>query len=192
MGQATAAAHDSNDLGDREGARVAALVSSDPELEFFVTDVVCGDDMAAVERASSTFAVTMPETGVVMLSAGPRRLIVHARVPAPRATLSGCAYRLLAEALVDVPHVTEDGATDLCATAVVWKDESTSRDPWADKDTARTAVAEYMQEAGLFGDESDEERAEEYEITRGADYDQLIARVRSGEGSDAAVPGADS
>lgn len=181
LGRGASGARDSNPLGKAEGARVAALVSDDPDMEFFVTDVVCGDDVAAVQQASLTFAQTMPETGVVMLSAGPNRLIVHSRVPPSRASVDGCAYRLLAEALVDVPHANEEGATDLCATAVVWKDASTGRDPQADKDTARTAVAEYMQEAGLFGDDSDDFPGV-VEVDKGPNYDQLIARVRSGEG----------
>jgi hypothetical protein len=180
---------DDDGVGSREGARVAAVVASDPDLEFFVTDVGCGDDLAAVERASAVFAAAMPDTGVVMLSAGARRLVVHARVPAPRANVAGCAYRLIAEALVEVPHVVEDGATDLSASAVVWKDESTGRDPFADKDTARSAAAEYLHESGLFGNESESE--EEYEVQRGAAYEKLLSSLHKAEGDRVGSNGGD-
>lgn len=142
-------------LSDREGKRIAAMV--DDDFEFFVCDVACQDVVADVERAGEVFAEHCPNVGVVMLSAGPKRLVVHARVPAHRASVSGCAYRLVAEALVDIPHINEEGMTDLSATACVLKDESTGRDPFPDKDTARSAVAEYMNEAGLFGESEDED-----------------------------------
>lgn len=183
MPPSTVTAHDEaqSATGAVEGARVAALVSSEPDMEFFVTDVACGDEPPAVEAASAAFADRMPNTGVVMLSAGARRLVVHARVPASRATNAGCAYRLVAEALMDVPYVQEEGATDIAATAVVWKDESCGRDPFGDKDIARTAVAEYMQEAGLFGDSEDEEEEEaSVKPFYGEGYAKMLERVRDG------------
>jgi hypothetical protein len=177
--QAPAGREAAGDAGESEGSRAAALVADDPDLEYFVTDVACGGDPTTMERASAVFSAAMPHTGVVMLSAGARRLVVHARVPAARASAAGCAHRLVAEALVDVPHVLNEGATDLSATAVVWKDESTGREPFADKDTARTAVAQYMHEAGLFGDSEDDE----YERQYGAAYADVSGRAgRNAEG----------
>lgn len=148
-----------DNLAEREGKRIAAMV--DDDFEFFVCDVACGDVVADVERTGQVFAEHAPNVGIVMLAAGPKRLVVHARVPASRASVAGCAYRLVAEALVDVPHVNEEGMTDLSATACVFKDESMGRDPFADKDTARSAVAEYMNESGLFGDSESEVEDEE-------------------------------
>jgi hypothetical protein len=138
--------------GFEEAMRIVPMLD---DLEFFVTDVRCSDCVADLEEASAIVAKEAPMVGVVMLSAGPKRLIVHARVPPERANSTANAVRLVAEALSKLPHHLVDGATDLAATGVVDANGYTDRDPFADKDDARTAVADYMQEEGLFGDESD-------------------------------------
>jgi hypothetical protein len=143
---------DSGSRGTAEGLRVASMLE---DLEFFVTDVRCSDSVADVEEASGVIAKEAPTVGVVMLSAGPRRLVVHARVPPERADTTASALRLVGEALAAMPHELVDGATDIAATAVVDAGAHGARDPLADKDQARTAVADYMQEEGLFGEDSD-------------------------------------
>lgn len=144
-------------IGKVEGNKVIPLLEG---LDFFVTDVSCSDNACAVEIASAEAAAAHPSVGVVMLSAGPDSLIVHARVPAERADASGAAPRLVAEALANIPHVVQGGACNTVATAVVRADTESGRDPMHDKDSARTAVATYMQEEGLFGDDDDEEEEE--------------------------------
>lgn len=153
------ASTESQDIGKLEGSRV---LSSLEGLDFFVTDVSCGDNIVAVETASAVAVAAFPSVGVVMLSAGAKNLVVHARVPSERADAPAAATRLVAEALADIPHVMQDGACDICATAVVYADPSTGRDPMNDKDLARTAVATYMQDEGLFGDDDEIEDDEDF------------------------------
>lgn len=145
--------------GKTEGIRVANAVE---DLEFFVTDVMCGDSMRGVEEASRVFVERAPDVGIVMLSAGTERLIVHAAVPASRASDLSGADTLVREAIAGMPATFPDVPTATLATAVVEAEGSSNaadgrRDPLADKDQARTAVATYMQENGLFGDSDEEE-----------------------------------
>jgi hypothetical protein len=148
-------------IGIAEGRRIL------PDLDgmegyFYVCDVMCGDRAAATMAAGAAAFAAAPTVGLVLLSAGPERLVVHCRVPAERTDDRCTATRLVREALAGMSeYVVLDGADDCIATGVVEADEAKGREPFADKDEARNTVASYMHEEGLFGDDSDDEYEDE-------------------------------
>jgi hypothetical protein len=149
------------DTGRAEGFRILPDLSDMAGL-FYVCDVACGDRTGAVVAAGATAIEGAPAVGIVLLSAGPDRLVVHCRVPSELVEPNCTATRIIREALGGMDRYKAlDGANDCVATGVVERDEEKGREPLADKDEARNAVAAYMHEEGLFGDDSEDDCDEE-------------------------------
>lgn len=151
--------------GTKEGERIGAIAK---DAEWYIADVDLADNLSDLQEAAKAVSAAAPNTGVLLLSAGKKKMLALAIVPDARKTTAS-AKDIIEAALKDTTNEVKDlDSGNVLGTVAGDADKSVF--PIKVKDTARAKAAEFMAKKGCFGENNDDDDDDEFVFGDDAEF----------------------